>query len=127
MKPLRHEPFILGGKGVIPHIKDENGIENVGGLVYVGGFGGGAAGGEGGSGGGGGYSGGGSDSITKSVNDPPRQQDNTIAGGGGSIVNNKVLAYNPDIKSKKNHTTSFNNLNGYIKIQFNPYNKININ
>ena len=124
------EPFILGGKGgFIPHIKDENGIENVGGLgnANVGGFGGGAAGGEGGSGGGGGYSGGGSDSITKSVNDPPRQQDNTIAGGGGSIVNSKVLAYNPDIKSKKNDTLSFNNLNGFIKIQFNPYNKININ
>ena len=124
------EPFILGGKGgFIPHIKDENGNENVGGLgnANVGGFGGGATGGEGGSGGGGGYSGGGSDSITKSVNDPPRQEDNTIAGGGGSIVNSKVLAYNPDIRSKINDIPTFNNLNGYIKIQFNPYNKININ
>lgn len=126
------EPFISGGKGgFIPHIKDENGIENVGGLgsANVGGFGGGAAGGEGGSGGGGGYSGGGSDSITKSLNDPPRQVDNTIAGGGGSIVNSKVLAYNSEIgkQVKKNSESYKNNYNGYIKIQFNPYNKININ
>tara|TARA_Y100000996_G_scaffold408520_1_gene387707 strand:- start:3006 stop:7082 length:4077 start_codon:yes stop_codon:yes gene_type:complete len=126
------EPFISGGKGgFIPHIKDENDDENFGGLgsANVGGFGGGAAGGEGGSGGGGGYSGGGSDSITKSLNDPPRQVDNTIAGGGGSIVNSKVIAYNPGIRSQvtKNDDTNINNFNGYIKIQFNPYNKININ
>ena len=123
------KPFILGGKGgFIPHIIQEDGTENVGGLggANVGGFGGGAAGGEGGSGGGGGYSGGGSDSIS---NEPPGQQNNTIAGGGGSIVNSKVLAYNSDIQSqvKKNDESGKNNFNGYIKIQFNPYNKININ
>ena len=124
-------PFISGGKGgFMPHITDENGNENVGGLgsANAGGFGGGAAGGEGGSGGGGGYSGGGSDSISKSINEPPNQPENTIAGGGGSIVNSKVLAYNPEIgkQVKKNHDTNINNFNGYIKIQFNPYNKINI-
>lgn len=124
-------PFISGGKGgFIPHIIRENGNENVGGIggANVGGFGGGAAGGEGGSGGGGGYSGGGSDSISKTANEPPNQQDNTIAGGGGSIVNSKVLAYNSDIQSQvsTNNTSTFNNFNGYIKIQFNPYNKINI-
>ena len=95
-----------------------------------GGEGGGGEGGcgEGGSGGGGGYSGGGSDSISKTANEPPNQQDNTIAGGGGSIVNSKVLAYNSDIQSQvsTNNTSTFNNFNGYIKIQFNPYNKINI-
>ena len=71
-------------------------------------------------------SGGGSDSIS---NEPPGQQNNTIAGGGGSIVNSKVLAYNSDIQSqvKKNDESGKNNFNGYIKIQFNPYNKININ
>ena len=121
------EPFILGGKGgFIPHIVDENGNENVGGLgrANVGGFGGGAAGGEGGSGGGGGYSGGGSDSINGDGNDePPKQTQHSIAGGGGSIVNSKVLAK----QFNQNRYPNKNNFNGYIKIQFNPYNKIDIN
>ena len=52
-----------------------------------------------------------------------------IKNGGGSIVNSKVLAYNPEIgkQVKKNNESNKNNYNGYIKIQFNPYNKININ
>jgi len=124
------EAFIEGGKGgLLSHIIDENGNTNRGGLgnAQEGGFGGGAPGGEGGSGGGGGYSGGGSDNISN--DGAPLITNKTIAGGGGSIVNSKVLAYNPNIQSqvKKNKLTSKNNYNGYIKIQFNPYNKININ
>ena len=124
------EGFIEGGKGgFLSHIIDDNGNTNRGGLgnAQEGGFGGGAAGGEGGSGGGGGYSGGGSDNISN--DGAPQITNNTIAGGGGSIVNSKVLAYNPTIQSQvtKNDDTNINNFNGYIKIQFNPYNKININ
>lgn len=119
------EAFIDGGKGGwLDHIKEQNGDINRGGLgaAQQGGFGGGGAGGEGGSGGGGGYSGGGSDNI----NGPPNLDNNTIAGGGGSIVNSKVIHYNPTIQSqvKKNDEEEKNNFNGFIKIQFNPYNKI---
>lgn len=112
------QSFFSGGNGGFNTYNPGGGVGN----AKEGGFGGGGAGGVGGSGGGGGYAGGGADvfGITYAENSNPNKA--SWAGGGSSFINN---LYNDNYDISLNKPSSENqDVNGYLHIKFNPYNKL---